>query len=57
MDQHLRPLSPDGQVIYANLMAAGSVLTGYNYLQDGGGLGVPLVSGYLCARLAERELS
>ena len=32
------------------LMAAGSVLTGYNYLQDGGGLGVPLVSGYLCAQ-------
>jgi len=30
--------------------AAGSVLTGYNYLQDGGGLGVPLVSGYLCAQ-------
>jgi glycerol-3-phosphate dehydrogenase subunit B len=57
VDHHLRPLSPEGQVIYTNLMAAGSVLTGYNYLQDGGGLGVPLVSGYLCARLAGRETS
>jgi len=57
VDEQLRPLSPDSQVIYANLMAAGGVLTGYNYLQDGGGLGVPLVSGHLCAQLAKGEIS
>jgi len=52
VDPHLRPVSPDGHVIFANLLAAGGVLTGYNYLQDGSGLGVPLVSGHLCAHLA-----
>ena len=57
VDYHLRPLSPDGQVIYANLMAAGGVLTGYNYLQNGGGLGVPLVTAHLCALMAGGETS
>jgi glycerol-3-phosphate dehydrogenase subunit B len=57
VDERLRPISPDRQVIYTNLMAAGGVLTGYNYLQDGGGLGVPLVSGHLCAQLARGDMS
>ena len=52
VDHLLRPLSPDGHVVFANLLAAGGVLTGYNYLQDGSGLGVPLVSGHLCAHIA-----
>jgi glycerol-3-phosphate dehydrogenase subunit B len=53
VDQNMRPLSPEGQVVYANVMAAGGILTGYNYLQDGGGLGIPIVTGHLCAHLAQ----
>jgi glycerol-3-phosphate dehydrogenase subunit B len=53
VDHNLRPLSPEGHVVYTNVMAAGGVLTGYNYLQDGGGLGIPLVTGHLCAHLAQ----
>ncbi len=55
VDERFRPIAPDKRFVYSNLMAAGSLITGYNYSQGDAGLGVPLVSGYLCGKIA-REM-
>jgi glycerol-3-phosphate dehydrogenase subunit B len=50
-DQQLRPLNWEGEVAFANLHAAGSLLAGYDYGRDHG-FGVPLVTGWLAGRWA-----
>ena len=52
-DDSLKPVDADGQVIYSNLFAAGSILGGYNYHSDGCGMGVCILTG----RLAGKEAS
>jgi len=56
VDERFHPVSPDGQVIYSNLLAAGAVLAGYDYSLGQGGLGVSMVSGHLCAQVALDQL-
>ncbi len=44
-DTSLRPVDEDGRVVYKNLYAAGSVLSGYNYIYDKTGLGTAMMTG------------
>ena len=57
VDGQMHPLAPDGEILYANLFAAGSVISGYNYSQGQGGLGIPLMSGLLCGKNAVDQLA
>ena len=57
LDHQLRPAAPNGEAVYANLMAAGSIIAGCDVAGGtvaggSGGLGLALISGYQCARLA-----
>ena len=52
VDERLRPVAGDGRVIYPNLMAAGTVVTGYDHTRGIGGLGLCLATGHLCGRYA-----
>ncbi|MGC8685313.1 MAG: FAD-binding protein [bacterium] len=45
VDDYLRPLDEDGKVVYKNLFAAGSVLSGYNYIYDRTGMGTAMMTG------------
>ncbi|OGQ36352.1 MAG: hypothetical protein A3F16_05155, partial [Deltaproteobacteria bacterium RIFCSPHIGHO2_12_FULL_43_9] len=45
----LQPIGYRGEVLYDNLRAVGSVLTGYDPHADGCGSGVAVVTGYLAA--------
>ncbi len=45
VDNSLRPVDEDGAVVYKNLYAAGSVLSGYNYIYDKTGMGTALLTG------------
>jgi len=56
VDERFHPVSPDGQVIYSNLMAAGAVLAGHDYILGPGGSGISVVSGHLCAQVALDQL-
>lgn len=44
-DSSLRPVDADGRAVYKNLHAAGSVLSGYNYLYDKTGMGTAMITG------------
>ncbi len=46
-DPSMRPVDPEGKVIFSNLLACGNVLAGYDYLRGGTGLGAALITGYL----------
>ena len=48
----LQPVTADGQVVFQNLFAAGSIVTGYDYSRGDGGLGICLANGYLCGKNA-----
>ncbi len=50
----LRPLGPGGDVAYANLYGAGSVLAGHDDGAERGGTGVALVTGWVTGRSAAR---
>jgi glycerol-3-phosphate dehydrogenase subunit B len=56
LDRRLHPLSPDGEVIYHNLAAAGSLASGCDVSQGNGGLGLPLVSGYISGQMAAEQI-
>jgi glycerol-3-phosphate dehydrogenase subunit B len=45
VDGALRPLDRDGNPAFANLFAAGAVLSGHNYIHDQTGAGVALATG------------
>ncbi len=45
VDDSLRPVDADGRVVYKNLYAAGSVLSGYNYIYDKTGMGTAMITG------------
>jgi anaerobic glycerol-3-phosphate dehydrogenase B subunit len=45
VDEYLRPVNEDGKVIYNNLFAAGSILSGYNYIYDRTGMGTAMMTG------------
>jgi anaerobic glycerol-3-phosphate dehydrogenase len=52
-DNHLHPLSEEGQVPYRNLYAAGALLGGYEY-SGPCGFGVPILTGWLAGRFAAK---
>jgi len=45
INDNLKPVDEDGRVVYENLYAAGSVISGYNYIYDGTGMGTALITG------------
>jgi len=45
-DSELRPLDADGRAAYENLLAAGTILGGYDLALDGTGPGVDLLTGF-----------
>ncbi len=47
VNEKLQPLSAEGEPIYSNLFAAGSILSGYNYMAENSGLGVAITTGFL----------
>jgi len=55
-DESLHPIDRNGDVFAANLYAAGSILSGYNYPIEKSGLGVALTSGRASGTLAVQSL-
>lgn len=47
VNEKLQPISVDGEPVYSNLYAAGSILSGYNYIAEKSGMGVAIATGYL----------
>ncbi|MFB0563971.1 MAG: anaerobic glycerol-3-phosphate dehydrogenase subunit GlpB [Candidatus Lokiarchaeia archaeon] len=47
VNEKLQPLTDEGEPIYGNLYAAGSILSGYNYMAEKSGMGVAIATGYL----------
>ncbi len=45
VDGALRPVDAEGRVVHGNLFAAGSVLSGYNYIYDKTGMGTAMITG------------
>ncbi len=45
VDSTLRPVDGDNRAVYKNLHAAGSILSGYNYIYDRTGMGTAMVTG------------
>ncbi len=45
VDAALRPVDENDKVVYKNLCAAGSVLSGYNYIYDRTGMGTAMITG------------
>lgn len=52
----MQPLGEDGGPPFENLFACGSVLSGYDSIRDGCGLGVCLLTGYLAGQHAKRVM-
>ena len=52
VDPKFRPVREDGMEWATNLFAAGSILTGYDYMSEKSGLGVAATSGYSAAKSA-----
>ncbi|BDG07077.1 FAD-binding protein [Anaeromyxobacter paludicola] len=50
VDPELRPLGEDGRPFHPRLFAAGGVLGGHEPAQDGTGLGVAILTGYVAGR-------
>jgi glycerol-3-phosphate dehydrogenase subunit B len=55
IDDQLRPIGPDGEVLLRNVRVVGSALAGMRYLAERCGDGVALASGYRAARLISGE--
>ncbi|HZZ83472.1 MAG TPA: FAD-binding protein [Anaeromyxobacteraceae bacterium] len=51
VDRDLRPLGEDGRPVHPRLLAAGAVIGGHEPAQDGTGLGVALLTGWLAGRV------
>ena len=49
VDPHLRPLGPDGAVVWANLRAAGSIVAGAEPWREKSGEGIAIAGGYRAA--------
>jgi glycerol-3-phosphate dehydrogenase subunit B len=52
VNKKLQPISDEGEPVYSNLYAAGSILSGYNYMAEKSGMGVAIVTGYLAGLYA-----
>lgn len=52
VNEKLQPISDIGEPVYNNLYAAGSILSGYNYIAEKSGMGVAIVTGYLAGLYA-----
>jgi len=52
----MKPLDRDGRITYENLCAAGSVLSGANYIFDGSAAGASLASGCKAGNIAAKSL-
>jgi glycerol-3-phosphate dehydrogenase subunit B len=54
-DDQLRPLDGDGSTEFANLRAAGSVLSGYDFAAEKSGSGVSIATGHAAGASAAQE--
>jgi glycerol-3-phosphate dehydrogenase subunit B len=52
VDGSLRPLDDRGRPVHARLFAAGAVVGGHEHANDGTGLGVAILTGFLAGRAA-----
>lgn len=55
VDSDMRPIGPDGKIIYKNLFCAGRALAGYDPFTEYDGAGVAIVTGYQAALAAIRR--
>jgi glycerol-3-phosphate dehydrogenase subunit B len=44
-NEKFQPVNENGEIIYENLFACGSILSGYDYLREKSGMGTALISG------------
>jgi len=56
INRDFNPLDIDNSVIYENLVAAGNILQGYNYISGEGGMGVAIVTATVAAEKLNRYL-
>jgi len=56
VDEKMRPLDGDGQVVLTNVFIAGRNLQGYDFCFEKSGNGVALASGYQAAMSMDREI-
>ncbi len=55
VDAEQRPLSREGHVVFENLFAAGSILSGANYISDSTGAGTALATGFRAGEQAAKS--
>ena len=56
VNKDFQPLDLDDSIIYKNLVAAGNILNGYNYISGEGGMGVAIVTATVAAEKLNRYL-
>ncbi|WP_312907302.1 glycerol-3-phosphate dehydrogenase subunit GlpB [Natronosalvus caseinilyticus] len=56
VDRELRPLDTEGDLEFANLRAAGAVLSGYDFAAEKSGSGVSLATGFVAGDRAGSEV-
>ncbi len=56
VNENLQPVSDGGEPVYSNLYAAGSIISGYNYMTEKSGMGVALTTGYLAGLNAASQV-
>lgn len=56
IDESLRPLSPRGKPTFENLMAAGRILGGHDFVAEGSAGGVSIATGTAAGRLAAERI-
>ncbi|UTF52123.1 glycerol-3-phosphate dehydrogenase subunit GlpB [Natronosalvus rutilus] len=56
VDRELRPLDAEGDLEFANLRAAGAVLSGYDFAAEKSGSGVSLATGFVAGDRAGSEV-
>ncbi len=55
VNREMRPVGPDGKVVYENVFCAGRTLAGYDPFIECDGAGVAIVTGYQAAQAALRR--
>jgi glycerol-3-phosphate dehydrogenase subunit B len=55
-DAELRPLAPEGRPVFSNLLAAGAILAGHDWVREKSGAGISVVTGHAAAERAGRRV-
>ena len=56
-NRSLQPVGEQGEIVYENLWAAGSILAGSNPAVDHSGMGTAIATGTLAGRLASQGIA